>query len=143
MAPTARIIVPFLVAVALYNVHGLADRLNDRPYVIENRMDGHIQYAVVDTSQISARQVKNFCVQLAFLQAFLFLGWAIGTFRAKAWAIGIALWFALQALQVAMGGNILRYDWMDWLVLVTIASGVELIVVYHNKLKSFNGHVVR
>ena len=142
MERTAKIIAPFLIAVVLYNLHGLTSYVCDDPYVVENHMEGVMQHAVMDTTKISPHGVQRFCIQIAFAQAFLWLGWALGTFRSKAWGVMSAAWFALQALQVALGGNILSDDWMDWIVLGALIAGTELVVRYHGWSLTFKGKVL-
>ena len=141
MTKAANIVAPFLIAVALYNAHGLTEYVCDGPFVVENRMDGVMQHVTLDTSKVSPHGVQRFCIQVAFGQVFLWLGWVLGTFRAKAYAVTAAMWFALQALQVALGGNILSDDWMDWIVLGALIAGTELVVKYHGWSLRFKGRI--
>ena len=141
MGPTAKLIAAFLIAVALYNAHGMTSLFCEGPYVVDNHMEGVMQHATMDTSKVSPHGVQRFCIQVAFAQAFLWIGWIIGTFRAKSYAVMAALWFALQALQVALGGNLLSDDWMDWVVLLVLVAGTELVVRYHGWSLTFKGKV--
>lgn len=130
MAPTIKIIAPFFIAVGLYNVHALTNPLlNDgKDPVLRNEVIDGIQYTEQDVTLYQPKAIQRLCIQLAFAQAFLFMGWAIGTVRAKAWAVMIALWFCYQALQVAYTGNLFKKEWADWIVLAAAIAITEAVV---------------
>lgn len=103
--------VTFILAVFLYNMHGL---FMDNSNIVYNYVQDGYQYCKIDLSKPDPRTLWRFGINMAFAMTFLLLCWN----RARSFGILVAFaWFSIQAFEVYYTGNYFSKDWPDWIVL--------------------------
>lgn len=125
-----------LICVALHNLHGIATATGAMPdNVVFNTVVGDYQFVTVDISEGPTRDPRNFwrfCIQLGYGATFLLLLWESNARSLGVFAMG---YFALQAAEVYLTGNIFASDWPDWITLCAVITAWLLWLRFSPTLK--------